>query len=171
MKILLLSIFVILISCVFMIYPLIQPASAQNYTEFGEIHISQSELKITRTQSPVVVISGIIYSTFPNEPIKITIYDNTNIVEQISAFPKKDGEFNIPYKFSMEWLPGDYVLKASYAENNVGAVNFSLSSTYMSEQYDESSDITIKPEKVSEEFFLISPEYISLKPYLSLIHI
>ena len=165
MKILLLSIFVILISCVFMIYPSIQSASAQNYTEFGEIHISQSELKITRTQSPVVVISGIIYSTFPNEPIKITIYDNTNIVEQISAFPKKDGEFNIPYKFSMEWLPGDYVLKASYAANNVGVVNFSLISTYMSEQYDESSDITIKPEIVSEEFFLISPEYISLKPY------
>lgn len=165
MKVLLLSIFVILISCGFMIYPLIQSASAQNYTEFGEIHISQSELKITRTQSPVVVISGIIYSTFPNEPIKIAIYDNTNLVEQFSAFPKKDGEFNIPYKFSMEWLPGDYVLKASYAKNNVGTVNFSLSSTYMSEQYNESSDITIKPEIVSEEFFLISPEYISLKPH------
>ena len=165
MKVLLLSIFVILISCGFMIYPLIQSASAQNYTEFGEIHISQSELKITRTQSPVVVISGIIYSTFPNEPIKIAIYDNTNLVEQFSAFPKKDGEFNIPYKFSMEWLPGDYVLKASYAKNNVGTVNFSLSSTYMSEHYNESSDITIKPEIVSEEFFLISPEYISLKPH------
>lgn len=165
MKVLLLSIFVILISCGFMIYPLIQSASAQNYTEFGEIHISQSELKITRTQSPVVVISGIIYSTFPNEPIKIAIYDNTNLIEQFSAFPKKDGEFNIPYKFSMEWLPGDYVLKASYAKNNVGTVNFSLSSTYMSEQYNESSDITIKPEIVSEEFFLISPEYISLKPH------
>ena len=48
----------------------------------------------------------------------------------------------------MEWLPGDYVLKASYAANNVGVVNFSLISTYMSEQYDESSDITIKPERV-----------------------
>ena len=79
-----------------MVYPLIQSASAQNSTEFGEIHMSQSELKITRTQSPVVVISGMVYSTFPDEPIKIAIYDNTNIVEQISAFPKKDGEFNIP---------------------------------------------------------------------------
>ena len=165
MKVSLLSIFVILILCGFMVYPLIQSASAQNSTEFGEIHMSQSELKITRTQSPVVVISGMVYSTFPDEPIKIAIYDNTNIVEQISAFPKKDGEFNIPYKFSMEWLPGDYVLNASYAENNVGTVNFSLSSTYMSEQYDESSNITIKPERISEEFFLISPEYISLKPY------
>ena len=101
MKILLLSIFVILISCVFMIYPSIQSASAQNYTEFGEIHISQSELKITRTQSPVVVISGIIYSTFPNEPIKITIYDNTNIVEQISAFPKKT--VSLTYHINSLW--------------------------------------------------------------------
>ena len=80
MKVSLLSIFVILILCGFMVYPLIQSASAQNSTEFGEIHMSQSELKITRTQSPVVVISGMVYSTFPDEPIKIAIYDNTNIV-------------------------------------------------------------------------------------------